>query len=98
MSELNNYEKFQKAKCDLSMTDIVNAFDFIQALIGFVPEGDELRKAYEYVIEPLNKIVSECSTEARCPHCGRPMFYSDLENYDYVCTECDENFYDCEVE
>ncbi len=97
MSARNNYEKFQEAKCDLGLTDIVNAFDYIQALMKFVPQDDELRENYEHVIKPLDKFVAECLTDAVCPHCGRLLFYSDIEGYEYMCTECDENFYECEV-
>ena len=97
MSTHNNYEKFQEAKCDLSVGDIVNAFDYIQALMRFVPKNDELREDYEYVIQPLEKFVSKCLTDKECPHCRHLLFCSDVEDYDYVCAECDENFYESEV-
>lgn len=97
MSTYNNYEQFQEAKCDLGMTDIVNAYDYIQAVMKFVPKNDTLREDYESVIKPLERIVSQCLTDAVCPRCGRLLFYSDVSGYDYVCTECDENFYECEV-
>ena len=66
--------------------------------MGFVPIEDELREEYEYVIKPLDKFVSTCLTDVECPKCGRLLFYSDVEGYEYVCTECDENFYGIEVE
>jgi hypothetical protein len=97
MATHNNYERFQEAKCDLGMTDIVNAFDYIQAVMKFVPQNDTLREDYESVIKPLEQFVSQCLTDEVCPHCGRLLFCSDVEGYDYVCTECDENFYECEV-
>ena len=97
MSAHSNYERYEEAKCDLGLMDVVNAFDYIQSLMKFVPKNDALREDYEYVIEPLSKFVSECLTKAKCPHCGRLLFYSDVEGYDYVCAECDENFYECEV-
>ena len=97
MSARNNYEKYEEAKCDLTIGDIVNAFDFIQALMGFVPEDDKLRKVYEHVIKPLDEFVARCLTEEKCPHCGRALFYSDVDNYDYLCTECNERFNESEV-
>lgn len=36
-------------------------------------------------------------TNFTCPKCGRKLFTSDLEEYAFVCTDCDENFYRMEV-
>ena len=36
-------------------------------------------------------------TDRLCPHCDNPLFVSDLPDYEYVCYECDENFYECET-
>lgn len=97
MAAHNNYEIFQEAKCDLSVTDIVNAFDYIQTLIKYVPKDSELHDYYLEVISPLAKFASDCMTDKECPRCGRALFCSDVEEYEYVCTYCDENFYECEV-
>lgn len=32
-----------------------------------------------------------------CPKCRNPLCPSDVESYEYVCYECDENFYECEA-
>lgn len=32
-----------------------------------------------------------------CPKCKCDLVKSDLEDYDYLCNNCDENFYNCEV-
>lgn len=37
------------------------------------------------------------STHAICPRCGNVMVKSDLEGYQYLCENCDENFYGFEV-
>lgn len=34
---------------------------------------------------------------AICPKCGQKMQKSDLEEYAFLCHECDENFYSIEV-
>ena len=35
--------------------------------------------------------------KAYCPKCGAPLSPSDIEGYDYVCYDCDENFYGFEA-
>ena len=98
MAARNNYERFEEAKCDLSLPDIVNAYNYIQALMWFVPKNGSMREEYEHVIEPLEKFVQTCKTDAKCPKCGQPLYYSDLMDYEYVCVQCDENFYSIECE
>lgn len=97
MSAHNNYEVYQEAKCDLGLADVVNAFDYIQALIHHVPQGNKLREYYDEVTKPLKKFAVACLTDVKCPKCGRRLYVSDLEDYEYVCTYCDENFYECEI-
>ena len=36
-------------------------------------------------------------TSAICPKCGKQLYISDIEGYNFVCKECDENFYTIEV-
>lgn len=36
-------------------------------------------------------------TDKKCPKCYGPLHESDVEGYDYVCLECDENFFEVEV-
>lgn len=45
----------------------------------------------------LDDVIMACTTGAICPKCGGNLFLSDLPQYDYVCFNCDENFYECEV-
>lgn len=33
----------------------------------------------------------------RCPRCGNRLEYSDIPEYTWLCTECDENFYSFEA-
>lgn len=97
MSTHNNYERFQEAKCELSVGDIVNALDYIQTIFSYIPKESRLYDYYDEVIDPLQKFAKDCLTDAKCPKCGRNLYCSDLEEYEYVCTYCDENFYECEV-
>lgn len=97
MAAHNNYESYREAMCDLELLDIVNAYDYINVLVKYLPEDSRLRECYDEVIKPLKEFVETCTTDKECPKCGRPLFYSDVEGYEYVCTECDENFYESEV-
>lgn len=36
-------------------------------------------------------------TNVRCPKCGKQLVTSDLEDYSFLCKDCDENFYSMEV-
>lgn len=36
-------------------------------------------------------------TVYRCPRCGKELDASDVEGYEFVCHECDENFYGFEA-
>jgi hypothetical protein len=80
--ETENYKKFRDALTNnLSVTDLVY-FD-------------------EYDDETLNilihNIVKDLATDKKCPHCNAQLYLSDLPEYDYICVECEENFYECEV-
>ncbi len=45
----------------------------------------------------IRSILEAIKTEKRCPKCGDTLYCSDLPEYEYVCVECDENFYEFEV-
>jgi len=57
---------------------------------------------FDKVVQGLNpsihSIIKSITTEKKCPRCGKTLYCSDLPEYDYVCVECNENFYECEVE
>lgn len=33
-----------------------------------------------------------------CPHCGKTLYVETETDYPYFCEDCDENFYEFEVE
>ena len=37
------------------------------------------------------------NVQKKCPKCGNLLHPSDVVGYEYVCHQCDENFYECEV-
>lgn len=50
-----------------------------------------------YTVIPAMELLSQLVTNKFCPRCHGKLLLSDLKQYDYVCPECDENFYECEV-
>ena len=46
---------------------------------------------------PVVDIVYASHIDKRCPRCGKWLFPPDVRGYQYTCYECDENFYECEV-
>lgn len=43
----------------------------------------------------VDKVLSD--EQKKCPKCGNLLHPSDVVGYEYVCYQCDENFYECEV-
>lgn len=81
--ETDNYKKF---KSILAETISVEAME--QYWLG---NPDELLR------QNIDDIFRKIRTDKNCPKCGATLCLSDLTQYDYVCTLCDENFYECEV-
>jgi predicted nucleic acid-binding Zn-ribbon protein len=81
--ETENYRKFKKA---LANTISVEALE--EYILG---NPDDLMRMN------VEDVFKKITTSKRCPKCGKILYLSDLPQYDYVCTECDENFYECEV-
>ena len=60
-----------------------------------------LKKYYNNMYNNLKikeKIYKKFGTDKKCPHCGKQLIESDLKDYEYLCINCDENFYKIEVE
>lgn len=92
-----NYQKEQSIISDLSITDIVKASDYINELATFIPADNEVLDYLEDIQEPLVHAIKKCKTDKDCPRCGCSLYLSDLPQYEYVCPECEENFFSIEV-
>ncbi len=92
-----NFNAHQEAIEKLSIVHIIDAVDYINELATFIPQNNEVLDYLEDIVMPLVDIIDECRTDKECPHCGCYVFKSDLPQYDYVCAECKENVYECEV-
>ena len=43
------------------------------------------------------EIYQKYATNKHCIKCGNKLLESDLKEYEYLCLECDENFYEFET-
>ena len=50
------------------------------------------------VVSRLSAYAKQFLCTVTCPHCGSPLYLSDLPQYEYVCYDCDENFFYMEVQ
>jgi ribosomal protein S27AE len=78
-----NYKKFRDIITNsISVTDLVN----------FDECSDD--DTFHILVHNIVKVIK---TDKKCPHCNKTLYLSDLPEYEYVCIECDENFYEIEV-
>lgn len=92
-----NFQKHQEAISGLSVVDITRAVAYINELAELVPQNNEALDYLDCVVEPFVKVQNTLRTDRECPKCGCYLFLSDVPGYEYVCPECDENFFECEV-
>ena len=97
MEQTENYQKEQFIISGLSITDIIKASDYINELASFIPANNEVLDYLEDIQKPLVDVIEKCKTNKECPRCGCSLYLSDLPQYKYICSECDENFFDIEV-
>lgn len=92
-----NYKTHQREIAKISIQDIVKASDYINELATLIPNNNEVLDYLNDIQTPLINIIKNCQVNKECPKCGCILYTSDLPQYDYICPECDENFYKCEV-
>ena len=56
------------------------------------PDGPCEPESVEELLQEVTACLDDFQTEGTCPHCGGPLYLSDLPQYDAVCYTCDENF------
>lgn len=93
----DNYAEHQKAINNLSVTNLIETINYIKLLSTFIPENNEALDNLDDIIKPFEKVIEKLKTNVVCPQCGKELFKSDLPDYDYVCENCDENFFTIET-
>ena len=100
-----NCKKEQTIMSCLSITDIVKTSKYINALFAEVKchsmpmfyNKNDILNYFEDIQKPLVDVIKKCKTDKECPHCRGSLYLSDLPQYEYVCPECEENFFNIEV-
>jgi len=89
-----NYKEHQRVIAELSITDIIHVVDYVNLLSLFLNRNNETLDNKDTILEPLNKVIERLRTDENCRHndCDSDLYKSDLPQYDYVCSSCDENF------
>ncbi len=78
-------------KEDIPIVSINWLLEDVQKVLPYV--GDALlQKELIESAELFRNYINRFLTEKKCPRCKTLLFLSDLPQYDYVCSECDENF------
>lgn len=81
--ESNNYKKFKSILAETISVEAMEEY--------WLGNPDELLR------QNIDDVFIKIRTNKNCPKCGATLCLSELPEYDYVCTLCDENFYECEV-
>lgn len=102
MEFTKNYTKFTDAINVLCATHLEGIRTFVSdahEILSKVDSTDakELLEHEDSMLYGFNELMAKIDTEHACPRCGHNLMLSDLPQYDYVCPECDENFFEAEV-
>ena len=100
MTEITaNFKKHEEIKRNLSIAELEFVIDCADRLLDEIVDDNlsEFTWELEQSLNPLRRIVDKALTTRVCPKCGQFLLVSDVPEYDYVCSNCDENFYECEA-
>ena len=45
----------------------------------------------------VQRVIEDTKKKNICPKCGKYLYNSDIKSYEYICYNCEENFYGIEV-
>lgn len=110
LEKLEEHAEMSQEHCDfleglnnISASRLKQIVDSYEVLLNYYKENFPWRKGataveeFETDLKPLSDFIGKITTNKHCPKCGELLLKSDLPQYEYVCSLCDENFYDCEV-
>lgn len=96
-----NYTKYKRLMMTyMSITNLHNAVALLRTLDedAALMYDRDTAESINCVKEDFEDVLEHFRVGVRCPRCNSELYLSDLPQYDYVCVECDENFYAEECE
>ena len=92
---MTNYELFVKG-----LKEMIDLSDIEEVVRVLRDESNTLesRLSREVMAGTIENILNRFQTDKKCPKCGKILYLSDLSEYDYLCTDCRENYFECEVD
>lgn len=87
---------------DIVVNGVEEALDIMEHhSYNFEDQNEELKEWWlsegEMNPNPVVDIVYANNIDKKCPRCRSWLFPPDVRGYQYTCYNCDENFYECEV-
>ena len=77
-----NYKNYKNALSDITVQDIVN----LSKILENISEGNN------EMILSFKNLIKVIKTEEKCPKCGALLFKSDIPQYNYTCSKCNNYF------
>lgn len=92
---MTNHELFIE-----TLQETVNLSDIEEAVKLLRDESNTIESKLSKVImaNVLEDFLDRIETDKKCPRCGKNLYLSDLPGYDYLCTDCQENYSRCELD
>ena len=90
-----NHRKFNELLLNnMDITSIHYATESMQKGIEVLKKTyPEVAEEMEWRCDELERMLKLYQTKVHCPRCGKILYLSDLPQYDYLCVNCEENFY-----
>ena len=99
-SQTKNYKQYLGVVTShVSVTLLKNAADALKTVesSGLIPSHSELMESVFLTRLDFEDALMLLKTKKHCTVCDGDLYCSDVADYNYVCCECDENFYEFEV-
>lgn len=79
-----------------SMVDLADIEDAIKVLTDD-SNSLEIKLQRAVIARTFKENLKRFQTDKKCPKCGKTLYLSDLPEYDYLCTDCQENYFEGEI-
>ena len=91
---MSNYELYLD-----KLTSMIDISDLEYVVKALKDQSDPIEADISRMAatKTLEEILRRMQTDKKCPRCGKTLCLSDLPEYDYLCTDCQENFFEVEV-